>query len=370
MSHFNFDKQLYLKLLRHRSRSSSEMQNIFRDWLLNYLKENISNAKFSIDTYGNLYVEKGSSDIYNCVIGHLDINQSDIDIKNLSIIESGGWLVGFDNSVGKQVGLGHDDKAGVYFCIEALKNFENIKAFFPLDEEIGCIGSRNSNADFFSNVGFMVQLDRRGFTDVSTYSNGNNLLTKETQEELNPILDTFGFSFTKTMLTDVGQLVGSYGIQGTNISTAYTREHTDSEALYIPGFIHSSKFAFEILKQTQGKKYTIEQPPKPVYQVNKYSNYGNNGLFRNYGKKKDADMYCILELEDEYSILLDDIIFNVSDSEYYSIQDEIEELKRQIRKDKLKFGIYHKLDIEYKLDNYDINVKNHGHNFDNEEWFH
>ena len=259
------DYKLYYKLLSFRSYSNSKRQIEFRNWLKVYIEENIPNTITKVDKYGNLYVTKGDAEIYNCVIAHLDINQSIIKESNVELHNVNGWIVGLDKSTGKQCGVGHDDKAGVYFNLEMLKHFDNIKAFFPLDEEVGCVGTKHADKSFFENVGFMVQLDRRGYKDISTYSNGNELLTEETQKLLSKTLSTFGFAFTTTILTDVGELVGDYGIQGTNISCGYYDEHSDQERLNVSQFQNSIAFARSVLEVMDGKKHEIKQPARKKY---------------------------------------------------------------------------------------------------------
>lgn len=271
--------EFYKSLLAFRTHSRSPKQIEFRDWLRNHIETHYQNIETQIDKYGNLYVQKGDpTKTVNCVIAHLDINQR-VVTDNVEIMVVNNWILGIDRDTGKQIGLGHDDKTGVYFCLQALKRFKNLKVFFPLDEEVGCVGSRAAEPAFFENVGFMLQLDRRGKSDISTSSNGNDLLTDETQKELQHILDAYEYKFTRTISTDVGFLVGAIDIQGTNISCGYYNEHTNEEILNINQYENAESFGIALLRQTSGKKYTIEQKKyvAPVYNSRNYSNaYSTN----------------------------------------------------------------------------------------------
>ena len=251
-----FNRKLYKKLLSFRSHSGSQSQEDFRDWLEDYIQTKYPDALVQTDNYGSLYVTKSNSGqgTVNCVIAHLDINQS-VKTYNFSVVEAGDFIVGINNDTGHQIGLGHDDKTGVYFALRALEKFDNIKCYFPLDEEIGCKGSRESEDEFFENVGFMVQLDRRGYNEISQYTNGHYTVVNETKLEFNKILAKYNFVWANTVSTDVGVLVQKYGIQGTNIACGYMNEHKDNETLNVPRYETCEKFAMSILTRTNGYYY-------------------------------------------------------------------------------------------------------------------
>lgn len=68
-----------------------------------------------LDHYGNLYVTKikNEQDYYNCVVAHLDINQK-VQTDDFSILVINNLIIGINNITAEQIGLGHDDKIGVY----------------------------------------------------------------------------------------------------------------------------------------------------------------------------------------------------------------------------------------------------------------
>ena len=270
--------EFYKELLSFRTHSKSPKQIEFRDWLREYIETHYQNITTDLDAYGNLYIQKGNqARTVNCVIAHLDINQRTIT-DDIEIMQINDWILGVDRGTGKQIGLGHDDKTGVYFCLQALARFKNIKVFFPLDEEIGCLGSKASNADFFDNVGFMLQLDRRGKGDISIASNGNDLLTKDMQTELEPILADYDYKFIRTVSTDVGFLVGALDIQGTNISCGYYNEHSNEEVLNTVHYDNAEQFGFALLRKTSGKKYPIAQKKYVPVVYNNYKSSSTNSV--------------------------------------------------------------------------------------------
>lgn len=290
--------EFYKSLLAFRSHSKSPKQIEFRDWLREYIETHYQNTVTSVDEYGNLYVVKGSHErTVNCVIAHLDINQRTIT-DDIEMLEINNWILGIDRATGQQIGLGHDDKTGVYFCLQALKRFKNIRAFFPLDEEVGCVGSRSASPEFFENVGFMLQLDRRGYGDISTYTNGNDVLSLDTQKEFQPLLDAYGYKYTRTVSTDVGFLVGAIDIQGTNISCGYYNEHSNNEVLNTLQYDNAEQFGFSLLRTTTNKKYTIEQKKyvPPTYTPKPYTTNSTIGKPLNVikgGKTTNSNAHLI-----------------------------------------------------------------------------
>ena len=272
--------ELYKEMLSIRSISYSTEQIRFREWIIDYISQkNYKNTTFETDTYGNLYVKKGNAKNFNCVVAHLDINQK--ACADFSIVTNEQWITGINNSTGKQIGLGHDDKIGVYFALQMLDRFKNLKCFFPLDEEVGCVGTGKSDDSFFDNVGFMVQLDRRGHSDISQSTNGIEVVTEATKTQLMPILTEYGFHWEDCMFTDVGELVGMNDKQGVNISCGYYNEHSDTEILNIDQYMNSEAFAFEILKKVQGTIYNIQ----PVSIWGNYGNYGGGSYKKSSGSK-------------------------------------------------------------------------------------
>lgn len=250
------NKKLYKKLVSFRSHSNTIVQIEFRNWLAEYILEHYENVFVEYDEYGNLYVTKNPDAVstLNIVVAHLDINQKTYT-DDFTVVEAGDFIVGMNNETGKQIGLGHDDKVGVYFALQALKRFRNIKCFFPLNEEIGLLGTKASDPEFFQDGGFFLQLDRRGYSDISEFTNGHDTVTMSTKKEFAKILAKYNFHWTKTVSTDVGHLIQEHGIQGTNISCAYMNEHTEDETFNVLRYKTCEKFAMEILKLTDGKQY-------------------------------------------------------------------------------------------------------------------
>jgi hypothetical protein len=99
------DWDLYYELLRRQSPSQTKYQEIYVNFLIDYLEKK-PGLTIERDSYGNIYVTKGKAELYPCVISHTDINQ--YYTPNLSIERNDKWIYGLDMDSGLQCGVGFD----------------------------------------------------------------------------------------------------------------------------------------------------------------------------------------------------------------------------------------------------------------------
>ena len=106
-----------------------------------FIKKEIArmNLGHTTDKYGNIYVTKGDADLYPTMVCHID-TVHDINI-NVQVVQLDDVLLAIDTKTMQRYGIGGDDKVGIYITLELLKQFDNFKAVFFLDEEVGCVGS-------------------------------------------------------------------------------------------------------------------------------------------------------------------------------------------------------------------------------------
>ena len=106
-----------------------------------------------------------------------------------------------------------------------------IKCAFFHSEEIGCIGSRQADMEWFKNVGYCFQGDRRGSSDFVNNIAGK-LFSKAFTKKIKPILTHHGYKITSGAITDVGQLAeNGIGICVANMSCGYYAPHSDDEVV-------------------------------------------------------------------------------------------------------------------------------------------
>jgi hypothetical protein len=222
-----FNEELLIEILGWQSESRKEQEQIVPQ-LTTYLNAlNIDNSLLiEKDTHGNIYVTKGRTDLYPCVVSHLD--QVHHYNANKTIIRNGDYLLAFDGA--EQIGTGGDDLVGVFMCLNLLDTFDTVKVVFFVSEEIGCIGSNACDLDFFKDCKFIGQADRKGNADFINYSNGVQLFDEEFSTFVKPILEIYKYKKCTGIATDAGALSKrNVGIACFNISCGYHNPHGSRE---------------------------------------------------------------------------------------------------------------------------------------------
>lgn len=242
----------------------------------------IGNLEFDMDCYNNIFITKNTTnpDFYPCVIAHTDCV---LPHKNKEVRIKDGNIYGRDGKTGKRIGLGMDDAVGVCMAIQLLRQVPDLKAVFTTEEEVGFLGAAEAaeNIEFFFNVGYMIQADRHGNNDLITYTNGIHSANEQWLDKIAPITKKYQYKEEYGLGTDVGELAGTLGISGVNISCGYNKEHTDKEWMSIAGAQNCLDFMQEIIDTVPlDHQYTID------LQKAWYSYYGNH-----YRDKYDRGNY-------------------------------------------------------------------------------
>jgi len=260
-----------LDVLRVQTNSENEKLMVL------YLDKELRKLKlpYTIDAVGNILVTKGEAKTYPCVTSHMDTVHS--FVSNFEIYTDKD-----DNDVlftlsGKQkVGIGGDDKCGVFACLYLLKTIPQIKVVFFSREEAGCKGSRGIDKGFFSDCRYLIQLDRRGSRDfIQTYWS-KKTISHEFSSEIGIIKKKYKYKNTTGTVTDVMRLWDDrVGISCINLSCGYYQPHTNWEHISIKALWNSIKFTEEIVNTMQPKRY-VSLPPAPTV-VKTQTNFYNQG---------------------------------------------------------------------------------------------
>ena len=215
-------KQLYK--IHSPSGSEKKLRKFIKDWI----RRNVPAAHYEVDNIGNLYVVKGESDTYPCIVAHMDQVQKDHH-HDFQVVETKDVLFGFSVGSVAMEGLGADDKNGIWIALKCLKKYDIMKCAFFVGEEIGCIGSSKCDMSFFTDCRYVLQCDRRGGNDLIPNVGGwTELCSKEFLEAIG--YEAYGFKTTTGMMTDVEALKNrGLAVSSLNISVAYYRPHTDEE---------------------------------------------------------------------------------------------------------------------------------------------
>lgn len=208
------------------------------------------NTKFFVQN-GNIYVTKESDTLQEippvvpCIVAHMDTVHE--ICEDLSLLEVGDYITGFNCVKMKQTGVGGDDKVGVFIALEALNFFENIKAVFFRDEEVGCMGSDFAKMSFFDNCSMVLQCDRRGNDEFITDASGTQLGSKKFRKEISKVLKNHGYKFAYGMMTDVMTLKeAGLPVSAANIACGYYNPHTDHEYVSVKDVAACRALVFDI----------------------------------------------------------------------------------------------------------------------------
>ncbi len=280
------------------------------DLMINYLKgvltergytdasnpnETPTGNYFKVDRLGNIYVTKGTAEFYPCFVSHTD-TVHDID-HNMTVIETRDneknitILTGVNKETLKPSGIGGDDKCGVYLCLEMLDTFENVKAAFFVSEEIGCIGSKIADKDFFSNVGYAIQYDSPEGDSMSFTLMSKELFGTESEfgTKVGGLIREHGINnWARHPYTDIWQLLEKFDFSCLNLAAGYYRMHTASEFVIVEDVQNSYELGVRLVNELGENKY--ERPPQLITETRPWwSRYYGGGGGRYYNPDPDPD---------------------------------------------------------------------------------
>lgn len=261
-------RQTLLNLLKFQASTSDDKK------IMEYLKQKCIKYKVEEDSFGNIYVTKGTSKLYPCMVSHTDTVHE--IYKDFKIYEHNDIIFAFSNDVNSQVGIGGDDKCGVAACLQALEDFNNIKVVFFRFEETGCKGSEQANMKFFNNCSCVLQLDRKGNSGIVSNAAGVELCSVEFINKINVLLEKYNYKEINGSVTDVRKLkTKGLDVSCLNIECGYYNPHTLSEIINFYDFFNAYSLASEILKITSRERQLHQYVPVKYEKENKVSNIKN-----------------------------------------------------------------------------------------------
>ena len=184
------------------------------------------------DPYHNVYMRKGKPGVVPCAAAHIDTVHPPAKLK---VMHRGGQVFGIDEQ-GQRCGIGADDKAGVYVCLDLLERLDNLIVLLFAGEEIGCVGSRNAPAHWFSDIGYLIAFDCPSQSLVSYTCGGVRLFANDAPfiQTAAPVLKKYGLtSWQHHPLTDVMVIRQRFPISCLNLSSGYYNWHRPDEFIVI-----------------------------------------------------------------------------------------------------------------------------------------
>ena len=232
----------------------SNTRNEFRMvvYVIQFARRN--NIEYEFDSYGNVYLTKGKlaeGEFYPCVTSHLDSVRTEQDpyIRagvNLDLkcerTKDGEHKLSVDSKGQSPIGIGADDKGGVCICLSMFEHFEKLKACFFLCEEIGCLGSKELDKDWFNDVGYCIGYDSPDLFRAAWSCSGVKLFSYEFYEKwMKPVCDEWGLKdcFYSEPITDVMEIRKQTGVMCMNFGNGGYNAHTNTEYCIIEHMDHA-----------------------------------------------------------------------------------------------------------------------------------
>ena len=305
--------------------SMSGQEDAMRNFIKKYVKENVPGAVVRQENH-NLYITKGESDTYPCVVAHLDQVQRKHS-ADFRVLEFDGRYFGFSAKNARMEGLGADDKNGIWVALKCLLHFDVMKVAFFHSEEIGTVGSRHADMSFFKDCRFVIEPDRRNGGDLITDICGR-ICSDEFLSDISGIAEAHGYSEECGLLTDVETLSDNgLGISAINVSCGYYNPHTDTEYTDIEELKNCLFFVAEIIvKCTKVYPFTRQ---KKSYTASWGGGYGmsdwvyKNGRWQWVSGKKSSNKYYDDEEEDASTNAMNPEIETVSFSDFATPEEAL-----------------------------------------------
>lgn len=244
----------------------------------------IQNHHVVMDDYGNITVTNSDVEEVPAFCCHLDtIHTKEPDpelIKNDILISLNGG------------GIGGDDKCGIIACLELINSGIPCKVIFFRDEESGCKGSGKYDAKSLAKNKYLIEIDRKGGTDLIFKSGSRILCDDKFKEE---IISFFPHGEeAHGIMTDVNVL-GDAGINMLNISAGYYNPHHNNEYVVLSELERNIEcLKFMAQNYGEGREYKREEEKYESYRSNQtslYESYGNYPTYWGQYNNDNYDMY-------------------------------------------------------------------------------
>lgn len=230
-----------------------------------------NNVKIEFDTYGNVYLTKGEiaeGECYPCVTSHLDTVQTNQELyaqlgMPLPLKERINTKGGHELYV-EGMGIGADDKAGVLISLTLFKYCDKLKACFFLEEEIGMLGSKQLNKEWFDNVGYVIGWDSPDRNRAAYCAAGELLFGKEFFELIEDTCKEHGLTdFRSEPYTDVVNIRSKTQVVCMNFGNGGYNAHASTEYVIIEDIDAACGLGVALIEKLGTEKFRM--PSKRGY---------------------------------------------------------------------------------------------------------
>lgn len=221
------------------------------DEIKRFVLQQISDLPLQIeeDAFGNILITKGKAEKYPCVAAHLDeVHQPSVR----KLHDEDGRIYATDEN-NENVGIGADDKNGIWIVMQLLRQVDVMKAaLFVREEKATFEGYRHGSDDcdlaFFDDVKYVLECDRKGVGDLVTYCYKRELRLCDDDFIPQDIMQKYGFAPVEGGVTDVVHLKErGLPIPCCNISCGYYNAHKVEEYTTISELLICLEFVKTII---------------------------------------------------------------------------------------------------------------------------
>ena len=239
--------------------SCSGKESMLREFIERYADER--GMAHCRDGKGNLYLTKGATDgHYPCLVNHMDTVQDwqgafveRREPLNVQERVRGGRTELYT----KEGGIGADDKLGCAIALALVDALPVAKAAFFVEEELGMLGSRELDVDWFADVGFCLSNDSPDRNRASRTCS-NRLLYSDSffKEILQPVCARHGVTrFNDEPFTDVTQIRDKTNVMCFNVGNGGVLAHSRNEYLVVEDAQNAYALGKELLEAVGTGQY-------------------------------------------------------------------------------------------------------------------
>lgn len=196
--------------------------------------------KLLIDRYDKVITDDKN---YLVAIGNIDIAL----VAHLdTVFDTPAYEVYYDIRKGvcwSPQGLGADDRAGVFACLNIIQRGLKPSIIFTTGEESGGVGAKElAKLECpIPNLKYMIELDRQGENDMCFY--------QCYCPDFISYVESFGFLEKKGSYSDITFLMEAWHICGVNLSCGYQDEHSYEERLFVDPMFATINKVYKMLKE-------------------------------------------------------------------------------------------------------------------------
>lgn len=178
-------------------------------------------------------------------------------------------------------GIGGDDRCGVWIILNILHYFDLSgkplpSVLFTMGEEVGGLGAQTfcEEVKELKDIKYILEYDRKGYTDVVSYDDGNDELTK--------LICKYGaelgidYKEANGTFSDISYICPHFGISGVNLSSGYYNAHTEREYIEYGEVKKITQVGYELMLKLDEEVKDPIKYEEVNYAGVSYSNWWND----------------------------------------------------------------------------------------------